>query len=65
MHTYIELEDQLFADLMRLGGFPDRNVAVNAAIREYVRPLQRREILKLRGKIRWRGDLDQLRRRRR
>lgn len=61
MHAHIELDDQLLADLMRLGGFPTKKVAVNTAIREYVRRLQRREILKLRGKIKWRGDLDELR----
>ena len=61
MHTHVELDDAALADLMRLGDFPSKKVAINTAIAEYVRLLRRRQLLSLRGKIRWEGNLRQLR----
>jgi Arc/MetJ family transcription regulator len=61
MKTHIELDDALIEQVFRLGGFSTKKAAVNTALAEYAKLLQRRELLELRGKIRWEGDLDQLR----
>lgn len=61
MRTHIELDDQLLAQVQQLGRFPTKKAAVNAALAEYAKLLKRRQLLALRGKIRWEGDLDQLR----
>ncbi len=64
MRTRIELDDALLAQVQKLGRFPTRRAAVNAALAEYANLLKRRELLALRGEAAWEGDLDRLRRRR-
>lgn len=61
MRTHVELDDTLLEQVIRLGGFPTKKAAINAALAELSRALKRRQLLELRGKIRWQGDLDQLR----
>jgi len=61
MKTHIELDDQLLEQVFRLGGFATKKAAVNTALAEYVKLLLRRELLNLRGKIRWEGDLNEMR----
>jgi len=61
MKTHIDLDDTLLEQVVQLGGFDTKKAAVNAALAEYIRLLQRRELLGLRGKIRWEGDLDEMR----
>lgn len=61
MRTHVELDDSLLEQVIRLGGFPTKKAAINAALAELSRALKRRQLLELRGKIRWQGDLDQLR----
>ena len=61
MKTHIELDDKLLAEVLELGGFATKKAAVNTALAEYVKLLKRRELLEMRGKIRWEGDLDEMR----
>ena len=61
MRTHIELDDQLIHQAQDLSGLKTRKATVNAALKEYVKILKRRELLKLEGKVAWEGDLDQLR----
>ena len=61
MKTHIELDDKLLAEVFELGGFATKKAAVNTALAEYVKLLKRRELLEMRGKIRWEGDLDEMR----
>ena len=61
MKTHIELDDALLAEVFKLGGFATKKAAVNTALAEYVRMLKRRELLALRGKIPWEGDLKEMR----
>lgn len=61
MKTHIELDDELLKQVFQLGGFATKKAAVNTALAEYVRLLQRRQLLDMRGKIRWEGDLDEMR----
>ena len=62
MKTHIEIDDKPLRDVLRLGRFETKRAAVNAALVEYARLLKRRKLLELRGKVDWKGDLDQLRR---
>lgn len=62
MRTTINLEDDIFEDLMRFTEAKTRTEAVNRAIADWVR---RKRILRFRarrGKIAWEGDLDEMRR---
>jgi Arc/MetJ family transcription regulator len=48
--------------IMELGGFSTKASAVNAALEAYVTRLARQQVLDLRGKVTWQGDLEQMRR---
>jgi len=61
MKTHIELDDKLLEQVFRLGGFATKKAAVNAALAEYVKLLLRKELLEMRGKIHWEGDLNEMR----
>ena len=61
MKTHIELDDALLEEVFKLGGFNTKKAAVNTALAEYVKMLKRRELLALRGKIPWDGDLNEMR----
>lgn len=61
MKTHVEVDDELLQQVIRLGAFGTKKAAINAALVELARALKRRQLLALRGKVRWQGDLDQLR----
>jgi Arc/MetJ family transcription regulator len=61
MKTHIELDDNLMEQVVRLGCFNTKRAAVNAALEEYAKLLKRRQLLELRGKVLWEGDLERLR----
>jgi len=61
MKTHVEVDDDLLQEVLLLGAFETKKAAINAALLELSKSLKRRELLALRGKVRWHGDLDQLR----
>lgn len=61
MRTHIELDDRALDQVVRLGGFPSKKAAVNAALSEYAKMLKRKQLAGLRGQVPWEGDLEQLR----
>ncbi len=61
MKTHVEVDDDLLQEVLRLGAFETKKAAIHAALVELSKSLKRRELLALRGKVRWLGDLDQLR----
>ena len=62
--THLDLDKHLLMEAMRRGGHGTKRAAVNDALAEYVNRRRRRELLALRGQIRWCGDLEQMRGRR-
>lgn len=61
MRTHIDLDENLVAQVVALGHFPSKKAAIHAALEEFSKSLKRKELLALRGKVNWEGDLDQLR----
>jgi len=61
MATHIELDEALLRQIVRLGHFSTKKAAVNAALAEYLRYLKRHQLLELRGKGHWEGDLEAMR----
>ena len=61
MKTHIDLDDALLKQVFQMGPFTTKKAAVNAALAEFVKLLKRRELLGMRGKVRWEGDLGALR----
>jgi Arc/MetJ family transcription regulator len=62
MRTNIEIDDKLMAEAMRAMGAKTKREAVETALRRFVEQERRKDILKLRGKVNWVGDLDAMRR---
>lgn len=61
MRTHIELDGDVIDQVMDLGQFSSKKAAVNAALAELAQSLKRRQLLALRGKVAWQGNLDELR----
>lgn len=62
MRTNIEIDDTLMAEAMRASGATTKRQAVEEGLRTLIRLQRQQGILKLRGKINWVGDLDEMRR---
>ena len=62
MRTNIVIDPALMADAMKASGAKTKREAVEEGLRTLVRLNRRHGILKLRGKINWIGDLDEMRR---
>lgn len=62
MRTNIDIDDQLMSKAIKAGGYRTKREAVEAGLRWVVRMRAQEELLSLRGKIDWQGDLDAMRR---
>lgn len=62
MRTNIEIDDQLMRQAMRTSGERTKRATVEEALRLLVKVRSQASIRRLRGKIRWEGDLDEMRR---
>ncbi|HBA38659.1 MAG: transcriptional regulator of the Arc/MetJ class [Deltaproteobacteria bacterium RIFCSPLOWO2_02_56_12] len=63
MHrTNIELDDKLVKQAMRLFGKKTKKELVNFALNELIRRERAKGILSLEGKVKWEGDLREMRR---
>ena len=61
MRTNIEIDDEVLREVRRLTGVKTKREAVDLALRELVARYRRLDILKVRGKVRWEGDLNKSR----
>ena len=61
MRTNIEIDDQLMQKAMRSSGAPTKRAAVEAGLRLLVKTHAQAAIRKLRGKVKWEGDLHESR----
>ena len=61
MRTNIEIDDQLLSEAMRSSGARTKKATVEAALRLLAETHEQGAIRRLRGKIRWEGDLEQSR----
>jgi Arc/MetJ family transcription regulator len=61
MRTHIDLDENLVAEVVTMGHFPTKKAAIHAALTELSKTLKRKQLLALRGKVAWEGDLNQLR----
>jgi Arc/MetJ family transcription regulator len=62
MRTNIDIDDHLMAQAMRFSGAPTKKAVVEEALRMLVRTRAQGSIRRLRGKVKWEGDLEQSRR---
>jgi Arc/MetJ family transcription regulator len=61
MRTNIDIDDQLMSAAMRLSGAQTKKAAVEAGLRLLAETHAQVSIRKLRGKVRWEGDLSRSR----
>lgn len=64
MKTHLDLDEGLLAEAMKLGGHSTKRAAVSVALFEYIKLCRRRELLALRGRVRWDGSLELMRKNR-
>lgn len=62
MRTNIEIDDKLMAQAMRGLGTKTKHDTVEEALKMAIQIRGQRGILKLRGKVKWEGDLNEMRR---
>jgi len=62
MRTNIVIDDQLMKDTMKATGLRTMRESVELALRTLLRLQRQQDIRKLRGKLAWEGDLEQMRR---
>lgn len=61
MRTNIVIDDQLMDQAINLSGLDTKKAVVEQALKLYIQLLQQAALRELRGKLRWEGDLDQMR----
>lgn len=59
--TNVVLDEELIGKGMRLTGIKTQKDLIDYALRELVRRKEQKKILRLKGRIPWEGDLDQMR----
>ncbi|HEY6299713.1 MAG TPA: type II toxin-antitoxin system VapB family antitoxin [Candidatus Binatus sp.] len=62
MRTNIVIDDALMARAMKLAGTRTKRETVESALKLLIQLRQQARIRTARGKLRWRGDLDAMRR---
>jgi Arc/MetJ family transcription regulator len=61
MRTNIEIDDELVQEAMRSSGSRTKKAAVEAGLRLLVKTHAQTAIRKLRGKVQWKGELNESR----
>ncbi|MBD2755949.1 type II toxin-antitoxin system VapB family antitoxin [Spirosoma validum] len=61
MRTNIDIDDGLLQKAMAISHLKTKKAIVELALQEYINMTRRRDLLSLRGKVQWDGDLDQMR----
>jgi Arc/MetJ family transcription regulator len=64
MRTTLNLDDEALEAAMKLSDGRTKTEVVNEALRRFARAKGRRDLLDLRGKVEWEGNVDLLRKRR-
>ena len=62
MRTNIVIDDDLMADAMKATGASSKKAVVEMGLRALIRQRALTGLKELRGKIKWEGDLDAMRR---
>ncbi|MBC7192424.1 type II toxin-antitoxin system VapB family antitoxin [Marinobacter sp.] len=61
MRTNIVIDDQLMNEALKASGYETKKEAVEQGLKLLVQKSKQQQIRNLRGKIKWEGDLDEMR----
>lgn len=62
MRTNIDLDDRLVQEAIKLSKLKTKKEVVQEALKNYVAWMKKKELLSLRGRIVWEGNLKEMRR---
>ncbi|MEX0812515.1 MAG: type II toxin-antitoxin system VapB family antitoxin [Chitinophagales bacterium] len=62
MKTNIEIDDALLEKVMKLAQIKTKKEAVHRALKAYLTNIKQQELTALSGKVKWEGNLDEMRR---
>ena len=60
--TNIDLDDRLVEEGLRAFKCKTKKALIHLALKELLKSEKRKEILKFRGRLKWEGDLEEMRR---
>ncbi len=61
MRTNIVIDDKLMDDALKVSGYSTKKEAVEQGLKLLLLRSQQQDIRKLRGRVKWEGDLDEMR----
>ncbi len=61
MRTNIVIDDQLMESALKASGLKTKKAVVEQGLKLLIKKNQQQGIRKLRGKLKWEGDLDEMR----
>jgi Arc/MetJ family transcription regulator len=61
MRTNIVIDDQLMDEALKVSGLKTKKEAVEAGLRALIKQRKQESIRALRGKLRWEGNLEEMR----
>lgn len=61
MFTSLDIDEELFMKAWKLSRIKTKKGLIEEALRTYVRLHEQAQVRSLRGKLAWKGDLDELR----
>ena len=59
--TNVELNDKILKDALKLTHIKTKKDVVNYALAELVKKMRRKKMLELEGKVKWEGNLNEMR----
>ncbi|MBN2373370.1 type II toxin-antitoxin system VapB family antitoxin [bacterium] len=62
MRTNIVLDDSLIETALKVGGFKTKKAAIENALKLFIQIKGQQKVKGLKGKIKWEGDLEEMRR---
>ena len=62
MRTNIDIDDKLLEQAMKISKLKSKKQLVNHALEELIRLNRRKKMLSLFGKVKWEGNLEEMRR---
>jgi Arc/MetJ family transcription regulator len=61
MRTNIEIDEKLMDEILQKTSIKTKKEAVDIALREFLRKIKLQELADLRGKMKWEGNLEEMR----
>ena len=61
MRTNIELDDTLVSQALKLSKLKTKREVVQEALKNYISSMKKRELLQLKGRVTWEGNLKEMR----